>query len=98
MLICAPPGYGKSTLLSEWLVSQAAEELTFGWFSLDEDDNDPTRFLTYLVAAFSTVDGLDVDVVLAMLLSPQTAAEQSRPHRFDQPSGGFQRTYRAHPR
>lgn len=71
MLVCAPAGYGKTTLLGEWLVSQAAAGLTFGWFSLDEDDNDPTRFLTYLVAAFSTVDDLDVDDVLAMLLSPQ---------------------------
>ena len=71
MLVCAPAGYGKTTLLGEWLASQLGAGLTFGWFSIDEDDNDPSRFLTYLAATFSTVDGLDVDDVLTMLLSPQ---------------------------
>ena len=73
VLICAPAGYGKTTLLGEWLASQLGAGLTFGWFSIDEDDNDPTRFLTYLAATFSTVDGLDVDDVLTMLLSSQPA-------------------------
>ena len=45
LLVCAPAGYGKTTLLGEWLVSQADDEQSFGWFSLDEDDNDPVAFL-----------------------------------------------------
>ena len=71
LLVCAPAGYGKTTLLGEWLVSQADDEQSFGWFSLDEDDNDPVRFLTYLVAAFSTIESVNLDDLLAQLLAPQ---------------------------
>ena len=44
MLVSAPAGYGKSTLLSAWL-----EQLEFpsAWLSLDDKDNDPSRFLAY---------------------------------------------------
>jgi LuxR family transcriptional regulator, maltose regulon positive regulatory protein len=49
-LISAPAGYGKTTLLVEWL-SQIADAST-GWLSLDEGDNDSARFLGYLIAAF----------------------------------------------
>jgi LuxR family maltose regulon positive regulatory protein len=50
-LVSAPAGFGKTTLVSEWIVqtSQAAS-----WLSLDDDDNDPTRFLTYLIATLQT--------------------------------------------
>ena len=98
MLVCAPAGYGKTTLLGEWLLSQTDDALSFGWFSIDEDDNDPSRFLTYLAAAFSTIDGLDVDDVLATAALAAASTRQSRPHRADQPSGGFQRTCCARPR
>ena len=47
-LISAPAGFGKTTLVSEWV---SGCERPVAWLSLDEGDNDPTRFLTYLVAA-----------------------------------------------
>jgi ATP/maltotriose-dependent transcriptional regulator MalT len=47
-LISAPAGFGKTTLLSEWVASC---QRSVAWLSLDEGDNDPTRFLAYLVAA-----------------------------------------------
>lgn len=47
-LISAPAGFGKTTLLSEWLHSFA---LRAAWVSLDSRDNDEARFLTYLMAA-----------------------------------------------
>src|SRR5687768_2322229 len=47
-LISAPAGFGKTTLLSEWL---AGCEKPAAWLSLDEGDNDPSRFVAYLVAA-----------------------------------------------
>jgi hypothetical protein len=52
-LISAPAGFGKTTLLSEWLAtSRASARLGLAaWLSLDEGDNDPARFLAYLVAA-----------------------------------------------
>jgi LuxR family maltose regulon positive regulatory protein len=59
-LICAPPGYGKTTLLAEWLASltgnQESNIPTVGWLSLDEGDNDPIRFLNYLVAALENAN------------------------------------------
>ena len=51
-LISAPAGFGKTTLVSEWV---AHSESPVAWLSLDEGDNDPTRFLTYLVAALQTI-------------------------------------------
>ena len=52
-LISAPAGFGKSTLLSEWL---AGSDRPAAWLSLEEGDNDPTRFLAYLVAALRTIE------------------------------------------
>lgn len=45
-LVSAPAGWGKTTLLSEWV---AAQRLSVAWLSLDEGDNDATRFLSYLI-------------------------------------------------
>ena len=51
-LISAPAGFGKTTLVSEWVAGCGRP---VAWLSLDEGDNDPTRFLTYLVAALQTI-------------------------------------------
>jgi LuxR family maltose regulon positive regulatory protein len=51
-LISAPAGFGKTTLVSEWI---ANGDRPAAWLSLDEADNDPPRFLAYLVAALRTV-------------------------------------------
>lgn len=52
-LICAPAGFGKTTLLSAWIdhLRQLDPEAGVAWLSLDEDDSDLPRFMTYLVAA-----------------------------------------------
>src|SRR6266702_740807 len=52
-LISAPAGFGKTTLLAQWL---AQSGLPVAWLSLEPEDNDPVRFLTYLIAALQTVD------------------------------------------
>jgi LuxR family transcriptional regulator, maltose regulon positive regulatory protein len=70
-LLCAPAGYGKSTLLAEWVGSEARGAVAFAWLSLDEDDNDPVRFLTYLISAFANASGIDADEMLSRLHSPQ---------------------------
>lgn len=49
-LISAPAGYGKTTLLAQWAANHA-DSARLAWLSLDEADNDPARFLAYLVAA-----------------------------------------------
>ena len=67
-LISAPAGSGKTTLVSTWL---AACQRPAAWLSLDEGDNDPARFLTYLVAALQTVAPTIGAWVLGVLQFPQ---------------------------
>jgi LuxR family maltose regulon positive regulatory protein len=67
-LICAPAGFGKTTLISEWATGT---ERPAAWLSLDEGDNDPTRFLAYLLAALRTVEANIGEGVLGMLQPPQ---------------------------
>ena len=66
-LISAPPGYGKTTLLSEWHASEAGRGYALAWLSLSDEDNDPIRFLTYLVAALQTLRPTASEAALAML-------------------------------
>ena len=55
-MLSAPAGFGKTTLLGEWS-SKAQPGVRFAWLTLDERDNDPVRFVTYLSAALRGVDG-----------------------------------------
>jgi LuxR family maltose regulon positive regulatory protein len=68
VLISAPPGFGKSTLVSEWIASN--DRLT-AWLSLDEGDNEPTRFLVYLISAMRTIAPNIGERALILLQSPQ---------------------------
>ncbi|HEY1352084.1 MAG TPA: AAA family ATPase, partial [Ktedonobacteraceae bacterium] len=72
VLVSAPAGFGKTTLVSAW--ARASAHPT-AWLSLDEGDSDPVRFLTYLVAAVQTVAGPVGDGSLALLQSMQQPAE-----------------------
>jgi LuxR family transcriptional regulator, maltose regulon positive regulatory protein len=82
-LVSAPAGFGKSTLLAEWLATAAGEGRATAWLSLDDRDNDPASFFTYVVAALRTAapvvgaDGMarlaapdvPIDTVVASLLN-----------------------------
>jgi LuxR family transcriptional regulator, maltose regulon positive regulatory protein len=70
-LVSAPAGFGKTTLLSEWSQSCAGGERRIAWVSLDEADNDPARFLSYLVAALRTIEEDIGEAILASLSSPE---------------------------
>jgi LuxR family maltose regulon positive regulatory protein len=66
ILISAPAGFGKTSIISDWVEllyahSQGSDpkEYQIAWYSLDEADNDPARFLTYLVTALFRVRGLE---------------------------------------
>src|SRR4030043_252625 len=67
-LLSAPAGFGKTTLVSEWV---AVCERPVAWLSLDEGDYDPTRFLTYLVAALQTIAANIGKGMLDLLHAPQ---------------------------
>ena len=67
-LLSAPAGFGKTTLISEWLTSDQAPA---AWLSLDEADNDLARFLAYLVAALRSVAPRVGEGVMSALQGPQ---------------------------
>jgi LuxR family maltose regulon positive regulatory protein len=81
-LISAPAGFGKTTLVIEWLnnlrlgvKTENQVENRIAWLSLDEGDSDPVRFLTYLITALSQVGGVEAsfkDRIADLLQSPQT--------------------------
>jgi LuxR family maltose regulon positive regulatory protein len=67
-LISAPAGFGKTTLMSEW-INQT--ERTTAWVSLDKGDNDVVRFLAYFVAALQKIWAGIGESTLTVLQSPQ---------------------------
>jgi LuxR family maltose regulon positive regulatory protein len=70
-LLSAPAGFGKTTLLSEWIHHPREEPLAVAWISLDGDDNDPARFLSYLIAALQVIQPHLGDGLLDTLRAPQ---------------------------
>ncbi|RPJ37129.1 MAG: helix-turn-helix transcriptional regulator, partial [Chloroflexi bacterium] len=74
VLISASAGFGKTTLVSEWI---AGCKRPVAWLSLDEGDSDPTRFLTYLIAALQTIAANIGGRALEMLQSPQPPPAES---------------------
>ena len=81
-LVSAAAGFGKTTLISEWI---AGGQRPAAWLSLDEADSDPTRFLTYLVAALQTLGQSGAgetasklgEEAMALLQSPQPPSAES---------------------
>jgi LuxR family maltose regulon positive regulatory protein len=67
-LVAAPAGFGKTTLVSTWVANCGTQ---IAWLSLDEGDNDPTRFLTYLIAALQTITPNIGAGLMNALQSPQ---------------------------
>ena len=73
-LISAPAGFGKTTLISEWVASSG---LPAGWLSLDESDHDPANFLVYVISALQEVTPKLGAGVLDLLQSPQPPPAES---------------------
>jgi LuxR family maltose regulon positive regulatory protein len=67
-LVSAPAGFGKTTLLSAWIHKSKQR---VAWVSLDAGDNDPARFLSYLIAALQTIQADVGQATRAMFQSPQ---------------------------
>lgn len=73
-ILCAPAGFGKTTLLSAWV---AASDRQVAWVSLDPTDSDPTRFLTYVIAGLEAIAPGLADHWLQALQSPQPPPTES---------------------
>ncbi len=73
VMVCAPAGYGKTTLLAEWAES---DPRPFGWLTISAGDNDPVQFITDVARALDTLDILsasDVDLLNPPSSEPVTA-------------------------
>ena len=74
-LISAPAGFGKTTLVMEWLLDRDlySQSNRVGWFSIDETDNDPIQFFVYFCTALNRISGIQQNLcaaVLALMKSP----------------------------
>ncbi|MGH3508466.1 MAG: hypothetical protein ACRDO2_14810 [Nocardioidaceae bacterium] len=91
VLVSAPPGFGKTTLLGQWLAEEPGHLARAAWLSLDENDNDPRRFLSHVVAALHGADarvGLEADALLTSAAAlPTEAVLTSLVNDLDQQTG-----------
>jgi LuxR family transcriptional regulator, maltose regulon positive regulatory protein len=71
VIISAPAGFGKSTLLTSWLAERATQNRSVGWLSLDAGDNDPNVFWRYFLAGISRLHPGVGATALALLGSPK---------------------------
>jgi LuxR family transcriptional regulator, maltose regulon positive regulatory protein len=70
-LVSAPAGFGKTTLLAEWLGGAAAGDQSAAWLSLDQSDNNLERFWAYVITALQAVRPEIGGNALSSLRSPQ---------------------------
>src|SRR5512141_2287394 len=77
VLLSGPAGFGKTTLLSEF--AAMPQPSSVAWVSLDEADNDPSRFWTYLITACQIVQSEIGVSVLTLLQSPQPLPDETIP-------------------
>jgi LuxR family maltose regulon positive regulatory protein len=75
-LISAPAGFGKTTLISEW-IHQNRPPFPVAWLSIEESENDPARFWDYFIAAVKSVHPDIGGTALTLLHSPQTLSAPS---------------------
>jgi len=76
ILVSAPAGFGKTTLVSEWVHSSRPPVPT-AWVSLEVGENDPVRFWDYFIAALQTLQPSTGEIALALLHSPQPSSIES---------------------
>jgi len=91
-LVSAPAGYGKTTLMSEWRAGVGCDYTT-AWLSLDGDDNDSTRFLTYIIAALASQKLGFGETTLALLQSSPPLSTQVILTSLINELGAFDKTF-----
>jgi ATP/maltotriose-dependent transcriptional regulator MalT len=71
--VVAPAGYGKSMLMGQWIDRLTRHGIPSGWISLDQEHDDPVRFIAYLGATLKPL-GLDIDDMVAAQMHDGTSA------------------------
>ncbi len=66
ILVCGPAGYGKTTIVSDWLQALSTS-LPFAWLTLEQSDNELTRFITYLIASLQCIQPAMGEGILQLL-------------------------------
>ena len=74
ILISAPAGFGKTTLLSDWINQR---QIPTAWFSLDKADNDPVEFLSYVISGIQRIHKGFGQSALSLLKSPNNPSFES---------------------
>ena len=85
-LICAPAGFGKTTLLTEWVEAArtSAPATAFAWVTLDSRDNEPVRFWRHVIAALAGVaPGVGQRSLEAMRAGPERVVDAALPLLLD---------------
>jgi LuxR family transcriptional regulator, maltose regulon positive regulatory protein len=72
-LLCAPPGFGKSLLLADWV--RASADIPAAWVTLDEEDNDPRRFWSAVLAALQACPAVSPASRLHRMVVSRTTVE-----------------------
>ncbi len=86
--IVSPPGYGKTTLLADWV---ARERDSAAWLTLDDSDNEPSVFLSYVAAAIDRIEPVDGSLASALgmagpwILASAVPRLASELHRWQRP-------------
>ena len=90
-LLCAPAGWGKTILLSEWSASPD-ESRSFAWVSLDPEDDDPVRFWAYVIGALRTVEpGVGNEALARLPSAGRSLAEVVLPPLINELAGSSMR-------
>ena len=74
ILVSAPAGFGKTTLICDWIDQT---HVPAAWVSLDRRDNEPSEFLRYLIAGLQTIDPDIGKTAFTLLLAPQQPESES---------------------
>ena len=74
ILISASAGFGKTTLISDWINQH---KIPTAWFSLDKGDNDPVEFLSYVISAIQSINKEFGQSALKLLKSPNEPKPES---------------------
>ena len=74
-LVSGPAGYGKTTLLTDWLTAAPSDRRRAAWLSLDPSDNDPALFWAYFIAAVRTAAPEGGGGAMALLTSTESPTE-----------------------